>query len=386
MALALGTACGVNWKREVGSAMDLTVKVMVKVFQVLLRSTENVAQLRSLSEPFSSPGDLVKRRSPSPVRDRNLSRALVYFRLSLEVFKWDSGHRNVFAWAFHFTHGIIKEILLLRDASVVYRITCCLRVLGIAERVLNLVYTSKSEDTSDLRGSEPPSQNLLQQESEKVGLEKQEPREDTPGSKPDKQESDLVKPESKLVKQDAEAEQAIERKGKDSENEVSESSQTQQQTIAQTHLSGSWLLLYNFTSESYKRIQRRRTSLFSAQESESRESVEQKMVELLCEIQEKLQMLGVRIPMNSGVAKENIVGKLRTIIVSWYCVHHQMRYNNIFKRRICPNHKVGNDSAISGGVILVDGSHKQWSLSLTSASNPVKIKRQNVSIFLLFFI
>ena len=238
----------------------------------------------------------------------------------------------MFAWAFHFTHGIIKEILLLRDASVVYRITCCLRVLRIAERVLNLVYTSKSEDTSDLRGSEPPSQNLLQQESEKVGLEKQEPREDTPGSKPDIQESDLVKPESKLVKQDAEAEQAIERKGKDSENEVSESSQTQQQTIAQTHLSGSWLLLYNFTSESYKRIQRRRTSLFSAQESESRGSVEQKMVELLCEIQEKLQMLGVRIPMNSGAAKENIVGKLRTIIVSWYCVHHQMRYNNMFKR------------------------------------------------------
>lgn len=316
VALALGTACGVNWKREVGSAMDLTVKVMVKVFQVLLRSSENVAQLRSFSEPFSSPGDLAKRRSPSPVGDRNLSRALVYFRLSLEVFKWDSGHRNVFAWAFHFTHGIIKEILLLRDASVVYRITCCLRVLKIAERVLNLVYTSKSEDSSDLQGSEPPSQNLLQQESEKVGLEKQDPREDTPGSKPDEQESDLVKPGSKLVKQDAEA-PAIEMKGKDSENEVSESSHTQQQTVAQTHLSGSWLLLYNFTSESYKRMQRRRTSLFSAHESESRGSVEQKMVELLCEIQEKLQMLGVRIPMNSGAAKGNIVGKLRTVIVSW---------------------------------------------------------------------
>lgn len=318
VALALGTACGVNWKREVGSAMDLTVKVMVKVFQVLIRSSENVAQLRSFSEPFSSPGGaLAKRRSPSPVGDRNLSRALVYFRLSLEVFKWDSGHRNVFAWAFHFTHGIIKEILLLRNANVVYRITCCLRVLRIAERMLNLVYASKSEDTSDLQGSEPPSQNLLQQESEKVGLEKQDPREDTPGSKPDKQESDLVKPESKLVKQDAEAQQAAERKGKDSENEVSESSQTQQQTVAQTHLSGSWLLLYNFTSESYKRMQRRRTSLFSAQESESRGSVEEKMVELLCEIQEKLQMLGVRIPMNSGATKQNIVGKLRTVIVSW---------------------------------------------------------------------
>lgn len=318
VALALGTACGVNWKREVGLAMDLTVKVMVKVFQVLLRSSENLVQLRSFPEPFSSPaGDLAKRRSPSSVEDRNLSRALVYFRLSLELFKWDSGHRNVFAWAFHFTHGIIKEILLLRDASVIYRITCCLRVLKITERVLNLVYTSKSGDTSDLQGSEPPLQNLLQEESKKVGPEKQDPREDTPESKPDKQESDLVKLGSKLVKQVAEAQQTIEKKGKDSEKEVSESSQTQQQTVAQTHLSGSWLLLYNFTSESYKRMQRRRTSLFSAQESESGRSVEQKMVELLCEIQEKLQMLGVRIPMNSSAAKEKIVGKLRTVIVSW---------------------------------------------------------------------
>ena len=58
----------------------------------------------------------------------------------------------------------------------------------------------------------------------------------------------------------------------------------------------------------------------------------------------------------------------------------------MFKRSICPYHKVGNDSAISVGVILLDGSRKQWSLSLTSSYNPVKIKRQNVSIFLPFCI
>lgn len=58
----------------------------------------------------------------------------------------------------------------------------------------------------------------------------------------------------------------------------------------------------------------------------------------------------------------------------------------MFTRLICPYHKVGNDSAISAGVILLDGSRKQWSLSFTSAYNPVKIKRQNVSIFLPFCI
>lgn len=46
----------------------------------------------------------------------------------------------------------------------------------------------------------------------------------------------------------------------------------------------------------------------------------------------------------------------------------------MFKRLICPYHKVGNDSAISAGFILLDGSRKQWSLSLTSAYNPVKRK------------
>ena len=54
----------------------------------------------------------------------------------------------------------------------------------------------------------------------------------------------------------------------------------------------------------------------------------------------------------------------------------------MFTRLIFPYHKVGNDSAISAGVILLDGSR----LSFTSAYNPVKIKRQNVSIFLPFCI
>jgi len=63
-----------------------------------------------------------------------------------------------------------------------------------------------------------------------------------------------------------------------------------------------------------------------------------------------------------------------------------MMYKNMFKRLICPYHKVGNDSEINAGVILLDGSRKQWSLSLASAYNPVKINRQNVSIFLPFCI
>ena len=55
----------------------------------------------------------------------------------------------------------------------------------------------------------------------------------------------------------------------------------------------------------------------------------------------------------------------------------------MLKKLTCPYHNVGNDSAINAWVILLEGSHKEWSLSLTS---PVKIKRQNVSIFLPFCI
>ena len=70
-----------------------------------------------------------------------------------------------------------------------------------------------------------------------------------------------------------------------------------------------------------------------------------------------------------------------------------MMSKNMFKRLICPYHKVGNDSAINAGVILLDGSRKQWSLSLTSDYNPVKRKTSeclhnltilNISLWLMF--
>ena len=44
----------------------------------------------------------------------------------------------------------------------------------------------------------------------------------------------------------------------------------------------------------------------------------------------------------------------------------------MFKRLTYPYHNIGNDSAINAWIILLEGSHKQWSLSLTS---PAKIKR-----------
>ena len=323
VALALGSACGVNWKREVGPAMDLTVKVVIKVFQFLLRSTENNGQPHSYNKALSSSvGDLTKGRSPSPVADSHLSRALVYFHMLLEVFQWDSCHRNVFAWAFHLTHGIVREILLLRDLGVVYRVTCCIRVLKLAERVLNLVYSSKSEQMPNEHSSKPPLGTLVKRESVQVRQDAeqvtQESEEDKPQSEHLQPKSDLVKPDYELVKQDFEpakhvseqAEQESNRRRKDDDSEkVSENPQTEQQTVAQTHLSGSWLLLYNFTSQSCMKMQKRRTSLFSVQEGENRGSVEKKMVALLCDIQEKLQMLGVRIPTNAGTAKENIQGE-----------------------------------------------------------------------------
>ena len=315
MALALGSACGVNWKREVGPAMDVTVNVVIKLFQLLLRGSESTTQLRSHTKALSlSLSDLRKRRSSSPVADSQLSRALSYFRMVLEVFQWDSCHRNVFAWAFHLTHGVVREILFLRDASVVYRVTCSLRVLKLAERVLNLVYSLSNQNVTGGLSSEPALENeLVKQESEQVKHESEQASQETGQVKQefggDRQESGLDKQESELVKQESkqvEQESSRNRKEEDLEKDISEDSTLGK---AQSHLSGSWLLLYNFTSESCKKMQRRRSSLFSAEEGEGKTSVEKKMVELLCEIQEKLQTLGVRIPADASTEKEDVESK-----------------------------------------------------------------------------
>lgn len=308
MALALGSACGVNWKREVGPAMDVTVNVVIKLFQLLLRGSENNTQLRSHTKALSSSvSDLTKRRSSSPIADSQLSRALSYFRMVLEVFQWDSCHRNVFAWAFHLTHGVVREILLLRDTSVVYRVTCSVRVLKLAERVLNLVYSLSNRSLMEVPSSELALEiELVKQESEQASQEtgqvKQEFGVDKQESRLDKQDSELVKQESKQVEQES----SRKLKEEDLEKDISEDSTLGK---GQSHLSGSWLLLYKFTSESCKKMQRRRSSLFSAEEGEGKTSVEKRMVELLCEIQEKLQTLGVRIPANAGTEKEDVESK-----------------------------------------------------------------------------
>ena len=291
VALALGTACGVNWKQDVGPAMDLTVNVVKKFFQFLLGSAESIPQVHSSARGVSaSVGDLSTRRSSSPVVDLQLSRALRYFRMVLEVFQWDSTHRNAFAWAFHLTHGIVREVLLLRDTSAVYKIVSCIRVLKLAERVLGLVYSSSSEKRSHIPSHVAPSQQR-QDQQESVTKEREENLEgaavvDSPSVKA----TGSLDSDTNSLNLDA-----------------------QQLSLCQTHLGGSWLLLYNFTSDCCKRMQRRRSSLFSIQDGESKGTVEKKIVELLCEIQEKLQMLGVKIPSNTVAKRENVEGEFQVL-------------------------------------------------------------------------
>ena len=293
VALALGTACGVNWKQDVASAMDLTVNVVTKFFHFLLRGAESISQLHNSARALSSSiGDLSKRRSSSPVVDSQLSKALAYFQMVLEVFQWDSTHRNAFSWAFHLTHGIVREVLLLRDASIVYRVASCMRALKLAERVLNLVYSSDTEKMSRLPNHESSSQERqFKQESDTKN-----------------KETDLVEGAVGSTSEKTTGSQDHDTKTTGSQDHVKLDVQ-QQLTLCQTHLGGSWLLLYNFTSESCKKMQRRRSSLFSVQEGESRGTVEKKLVELLCEIQEKLQTLGVRIPSNAVTEKESVEGE-----------------------------------------------------------------------------
>ena len=118
--------------------------MITNLFQYLLWNSGNTAQSRSHTEALSSStGDLAKLRESSFLADSpQLPRALRYFRMVLEVFQWDSCYRNLLSWAFHLIHGIVKQILLARDASVVYRITSCMQVLQLAERLLGLVYSS----------------------------------------------------------------------------------------------------------------------------------------------------------------------------------------------------------------------------------------------------
>ena len=287
VALALGTACGVNWKQDVGPAMDLTVNVVKKFFQFLLGSAEITPQLHSSARGFSSSvGDIPTSRSSSPVVDLQLSRALAYFRMVLEVFQWDSTHRNAFAWAFHLTHGIVREVLLLRDSSSVYKIVSCKRVLKLAERVLGVVYSSGSVKVSYSLGDGAPSQE--RQDQQDSGTKERE--ENLEGA------AVVNSPSEKAVT------------SLDSDTN-SLNLDTQHLSLCQTHLGGSWLLLYNFTSDCCKKMQRRRSSLFSVQDGESKGRVEKKIVELLCEIQEKLQMLGVKIPSNTVSKQENVQGE-----------------------------------------------------------------------------
>lgn len=318
MGLALGSACGVNWKREVGSAMDITVNVVIKYFQFLLRSSEHSAQLRSHTNNLSlSDGDPTKRRSSSPAGDSQMSRALVYFRTILEVFQWDSCHRNVFAWAFHLTHGVLREILLLRDVSVVYRVACSIRVLKLAERVLNFVYAN-DQTVRDTPCPESALQNdPVKRETEQVKQESEQTSQESEQAKKEfgqfEQEAGGFKQEFKQAERES-IRKVTEGGSVSEENPLGAgayelNAQTQQQSMAQTHLSGSWLLLYNFTSQSCKKMQRRKSSLFSVEEGERKGSVERKMVELLCEIQEKLQSLGVRIPTNVSTEKQDLEGE-----------------------------------------------------------------------------
>ena len=53
LSLALGTACGANWKQDIGPAMDLTVNVVKKFFQFLLGSPESIPQVHSSARGLS---------------------------------------------------------------------------------------------------------------------------------------------------------------------------------------------------------------------------------------------------------------------------------------------------------------------------------------------
>ena len=285
MALALGCASGANWKKDMISAMDITLTSTVKILQMLLRSNEGAASQRKYSLKMI-PRSLREFAAEGPSADSSrvrLQEALKFFRMVIELFQWDRTHKNVFPWAVRLTHGLVRELLMTVDVPDASKISGCVCVLALSERVLRRVY-------------------CLSPESHPVQQRRQELPTAT-AAKPLHEEGS------------AEREGSMTRAQKTDEHEVDakdeSASDQRQQTRVGAHLSGPWLLLYNYTSTACRKLFKKTSgySLQALHEGRKGTPPEQQLVTLLCQIQEKLQEFGVKIPSHSSVEKGGVTGK-----------------------------------------------------------------------------
>lgn len=260
-ALALGTSAGPNWTKDISTVLYSVVRMIVKLFSVLLRDHESLegTLTSSLKMVSRTVKELKAGRPQLESQTQRLKDCFTYFKMAMELFHWDSKNRNAFSLALRLVHGIIKEILSCKYFSDVLKISSSIQFLEFSEVVLGTVYSWKLSSKST--GS-----------ADRFSPTKSGP--DGPKSGKDSDQADLS-----------------------SESDGSEGFSKQRSQVASS-LSAPWLLLYNYTANSCKKSNKLRKDI----EDEVDGSGSDVMTQLLCDIQKKLQDAGVAIP-STGPAK-----------------------------------------------------------------------------------
>lgn len=75
-----------------------------------------------------------------------LEDALDFYKMAIELFKWDFLHQNVLSWAVHMTGCVIRKLLSTRTLDDLKKVSGCLQLLKYAERLLTHIYCRVTED------------------------------------------------------------------------------------------------------------------------------------------------------------------------------------------------------------------------------------------------
>ena len=81
---------------------------------------------------------------------------LNFYKMAVELFKWDSLHQNVLSWAVHLTGGIVRQLLSTRTTGEHAKVSGCLQLLRHAERLLTLIYYRDTEEGGVVCGLRDP--------------------------------------------------------------------------------------------------------------------------------------------------------------------------------------------------------------------------------------
>ena len=77
-----------------------------------------------------------------------LDDSINFYKIALELFKWDQFHQNVLSWAVSFTGNVVRVLLATRTLGDLPKVYGCLHLLKYAERSLNQIYCRVPMDDS----------------------------------------------------------------------------------------------------------------------------------------------------------------------------------------------------------------------------------------------